>query len=131
MNKKSPNLVETTLSPQKFTNRVIHFGSQYMWLNWNKYLSGSNHYVCSFFHGKIEDGPVVAEHIDKFMATVPMLSKVVTGATIVEERLINWGVPPEKLVRIPIGVDTQVFQPPDLEKEKFKEYVLAFQTKHS
>jgi glycosyltransferase involved in cell wall biosynthesis len=37
---------------------------------------------------------------------------------LVENRLLEWGVPREKLVRIPIGVDTKTFAPPTSEQRK-------------
>ena len=32
-------------------NKVIHFGSQYMWVDWYKLLPKNKNYVVSFFHG--------------------------------------------------------------------------------
>lgn len=112
INKLQPGLVETSAQPQRIVGRVVHFGSQYMWLAWGHLLSGRNRYVTSFFHGKHEDGPDIARHIDQFLASVPRLSKIVTAAGLIENRLLSWGVPQEKLVRIPIGVDTKSFVPP-------------------
>jgi len=93
-------------------DQVVHFGSKYMWLNWGQAAGGSNKYVVSFFHGKHEDGPDVSRHIDEFLTTVPRLSKIVASNSLVHERLISWGVPSDKIVRIPIGVNTKVFTPP-------------------
>ncbi len=107
-----PETVATTVEPQRIANRVVHFGSQYMWLTWGAHMPRGNSYVTSFFHGKREDGPDVAEHIDRFLDSVPSLSKIVTGAGLIERRLLEWGVPREMVVRIPIGVDTRVFVPP-------------------
>lgn len=109
----APGSVETTVEPQRVAHRVVHFGSQYMWLAWGRHIPSSNRCVTSFFHGKPEDGPDVARHIDAFRASVPRLAMVVTAARLVERRLLDWGVPRDKLVRIPIGVDTRVFLPPD------------------
>ena len=39
------------------------------------------------------------------------IGRIVTGAGLVEQRLLAWGVPQERLVRIPIGVDTKLFCP--------------------
>lgn len=105
----APDMVETTTRPERIVNRIVHFGSQYMWLTWGRHLSRSNRFVTSFFHGKPEDGPEVARHIEEFLASVPRLTKVVTAAGIIERRLLDWGVPREKLVLIPIGVDTKAF----------------------
>ncbi len=109
-----PGAVETTACPQKVVGKVMHFGSQYMWLEWGHLLSNRNRFVTSFFHGKPEDGSEVARHIDLFLASISRLSAVVTGAGIIEKRLLEWGVPREKLVRIPIGVNTRLFVPPSL-----------------
>lgn len=109
-------MVETSIRPQRAANRVVHFGSQYMWLDWGQHMSRSNRYVATFFHGKREDGADVSAHIDRFLDSVPRLSCVITAATLVEQRLLDWGVPCDKLVRIPIGVDTQQFTPPTPEQ---------------
>lgn len=105
--------VDTTdVIPRAFGAQVVHFGSQYMWLDWGRFLPRRAHFAVSFFHGKPEDGPEVARHIDSFMESVPALTKVITAASLIERRLLAWGVPREKLVRIPIGVDTQSFRLP-------------------
>ena len=109
---QTPGSIQTTIDPRQSTNRVVHFGSQYMWLNWGHHMSRSNRFVASFFHGKPEDGPDVQRHINRFMASVPRLDRIVTAASLVEDRLLDWGVPQSKIVRIPIGVDTTLFSPP-------------------
>ncbi len=108
-----PGTAAVTTRPERLFGRIVHFGSQYMWVTWGAAMGASNRYVTSFFHGKPEDGPEVARHIDVFLASVPRLGKIVTGAGIIEKRLLDWGVPRDKLVRIPIGVDTERFAPPD------------------
>ncbi len=112
----SPGTAAVTTRPERLIGRVVHFGSQYMWLSWGQAMGGSNRYVTSFFHGKPEDGPEVARHIDAFLDSVPRLSRIVTAASIVEQRLLDWGVPRDKVVRIPIGVDSALFTPPDPEQ---------------
>lgn len=105
------DIISETLDAQ-----IIHFGSQYMWLDWGRFLPKHMHFAVSFFHGKFEDGPIVARHIDSFMESVPALTKVITPSSLIEQRLLGWGVPREKLVRIPIGVDTQSFNLPSPSK---------------
>lgn len=104
--------VSVTNQPQRLANRLVHFGSQYMWLAWGQHMSATNRYIVSFFHGKREDGPETSRHIDEFLKSVPRLARIVTGASLIERRLLDWGVPREKVVRIPIGVDNDLFQPP-------------------
>ncbi len=102
-----------TSRPEQLFNSVAHFGSQYLWEVWSEALSASNRYVVTYFHGKPEDGPDAARHVERFLATLGKLDKVVTAASVMERRLLDWGVPRDKLVRIPIGVDTALFAPPD------------------
>jgi glycosyltransferase involved in cell wall biosynthesis len=103
--------VTTTLAPHRLINRVAHFGSQYMWVDWAPHLSRTNQPVVSFFHGKPEDGPTVEKHIDRFLKTEPQLRRIVASASVVRQRLMNWGVPADKIVHIPIGTDVAMFAP--------------------
>ncbi len=112
-NAARPGTVATTTEPLRIFDRIVHFGSQYMWLAWRRHMARSNRYVTSFLHGKPEDGPDVARHIKEFLASVPDLARIVASNGIVEQRLRAWGVPTEKLVRIPLGVDTRLFVPVD------------------
>ncbi len=106
-----PGIAATTLAPHRTFDGLLHFGSQYMWLAWRRHVSRTNHLVTSFLHGKPQDGPEVARHIDNFLASVPDLDRIVVSNTLVNNRLRTWGVPSTKLVQIPLGVDTHAFVP--------------------
>lgn len=108
----APGNIEVTTKPQRIVKNIVHFGSQYMWLNWGKYMSNENRYITSFFHGKPEDGEEVKIHIDLFLESLERLDKVITASSLVEERLLKWGVPSGKLVKIPLGVNTSLFNLP-------------------
>ena len=117
-----PGKIAVSTQPERLTHRIVHFGSQYMWLDWGQHMSSSNRYIASFFHGKPEDGPDVERHIDRFLDSTPRLERIVTAASLVEQRLLNWGVPHSKIVRIPIGVDTSLFVPPtDLQRHRARQ----------
>ena len=117
----SPGSITLSTEPYKIVKSVVHFGSQYMWLNWGKYMSKDNYFITSFFHGKPEDGEEVKIHIDSFLKSVDKLNKVVTASSLVEERLSKWGVPSNKLFKIPLGVNTDLFKfPVDGAKESIK-----------
>ena len=118
INKLHTDTCEVSTTPIDAIDRVVHFGSQYMWLNWGGAAGPSNKYVVSFFHGKREDGPDVSRHIDAFLATVPHLSRIVASNSLVHDRLLSWGVETDKIVRIPIGVNTNVFVPPSAEQRQ-------------
>jgi glycosyltransferase involved in cell wall biosynthesis len=115
----APGTISITTEPQRLTHRIVHFGSQYMWVAWGRHMSRSNRYVASFFHGKHEDGPEVSRHIDQFLRSMPRLGTIITGASLIEQRLLVWGVPRERLVRIPIGVDTKLFRPATPEQKQY------------
>ena len=112
--KLNPGFAEIVDRPERLVRRLVHFGSQFQWLNWAHALSRSNRFIATYFHGKPEDDPDMARHIESFLATVPRLDLVVTAASLIEERLLAWGVPRAKLVRIPIGVDRGLFRPATL-----------------
>ena len=97
-------------------NRVIHFASQYMWLDWEKLLPKNNKYIVSFFHGKEQDSPEVKEHINKFLNSQNSIYKVITASSLVYKRLLNWGIPAKKLALIHTGVDTKLFDIPSAKK---------------
>ena len=96
--------------------KVIHFASQYMWLDWHKFLSRNNKYIVSFFHGKYEDGNDVSKHIKAFLETKDSIYKVITASSLVQKRLIKWGIPKRKIILIHTGVDTTLFSLPTPEK---------------
>ena len=124
----SPKQIQITTKPYKVVSSVVHFGSQYMWLNWERYISSGNKYVVSFFHGKPEDGREVRMHIEKFLESVQRLQKVVTASSLVEKRLLNWGVPRNKLVKIPLGTNTNQFNLPFNDEKKLIRQKLGIST---
>ena len=108
----APGKVEVSAKPHTIVESVVHFGSQYMWLNWGQYMSKDNQFITSFFHGKPEDGEEVKIHINSFLESVERLEKVVTASSLIEQRLLKWGVPQKKLFKIPLGVNTSLFNLP-------------------
>ncbi len=117
----APGKLEVSAKPYKIVDSVVHFGSQYMWLNWGKYMVSENHFITSFFHGKPEDGEDVKIHIDLFLESVQRLEKIVTASSLIEQRLLKWGVPQKKLVKIPLGVNTSLFKLPlNYQKESIR-----------
>jgi glycosyltransferase involved in cell wall biosynthesis len=117
-NKLAANIAWVTTDPSILTSGVVEFGSQYRWVEWGKYLSPNCKFVTTFFHGKHEDGPQVARHIDAFLATVPRLDRIVTAATLVRDRLLSWGISLEKISVIPIGCEIDRFLPPTSEQRR-------------
>ena len=117
-NRIAPGTAWITTDPAALTSGVVEFGSQYQWVAWGRFLSRRCRFVTTFFHGKPEDGPEVAEHIKQFLETVPRLDRIVASAGIVRERLLSWGVPAAKIVQIPIGCETDRFLPPSEDERR-------------
>jgi glycosyltransferase involved in cell wall biosynthesis len=113
-----PGFSRITTKPAPIINRIIHFGSQYQWLLWQPHVASDNKIVVSFFHGKRSDGGSVNKHIDQFMNSVEHINYIVTGAELIRQRLISWGIESSKVIKIPIGCDTNYFIPPASEQRK-------------
>lgn len=107
-----PGTICTDDKPFLLAQKIVHFGSQFQWQAWHPHMPKSNRMICTFFHGKREDDKAMMRFVDDFLASLPKLERVITAASLIENRLLQWGVPREKLVRIPIGVDTKLFRPP-------------------
>ncbi len=113
----NPCKFEINTKPSKIINKIVHFGSQYMWLNWGEHMSKDNYFISTFFHGKPSDSDEAKIHCDQFLKSVPRLSKVITSSSIVENRLYDWGVTSDKIIKIPLGVNTKIFVPSSKSKK--------------
>lgn len=111
VDKIAPGLIKVEENPFLLSHKVAHFGSQFQFTAWHKHMAQSNRMICTFFHGKRTDDEAMARHVDDFLEGLPRLEKVITAASMIEQRLLEWGVPRAKLVRIPIGVDCGLFKP--------------------
>lgn len=109
----APGTAEVVEHPHMLARRIVHFFSHYQWDVWGRVLPASNRFVVTYYHGKREDDAESARSIDRFLASLPRISRVVTAATMIERRLLEWGVPRAKLVRIPIPIDLGIFRPVD------------------
>jgi glycosyltransferase involved in cell wall biosynthesis len=115
----SKPIINVTHKVHSVRSPIIHFGSQYMWEIWRKNIPKDTKVIVNFFHGKPEDGPQVLKHIEDFVKNHRMIDIIVVSNSISHDRLISWGIPEEKIVKIYIGVDSKIFKLPN-EQEKSK-----------
>ena len=100
----------------KSNKKIVHFASQYMWLDWQKLMPNKHKYVVSFFHGKPDDSPEVKKHINDFLKSQKKIHRIITASTLVESRLIQWGIEKSKIALIHTGVNTKIFNIPSKDK---------------
>ncbi len=124
INNKSNGFISLSTFPANIFNRIVHFGSHYMWLNWESCISKSNRYVVTYFHGKPDDGKIAKKQVDHFIKSSNSIDIIITAASLIEDRLKSWGIPEEKIMKIPLGVDTKVFSPvSNQEKKKIRKNI--------
>ena len=116
--KREPGLSRIVDVPANLTNSAVHFFSHHQWQIWCRALAPSNRYAVTFYHGKREDGDEEARQVDAFMGSLDRINIVVTAASLIEDRLKLWGVPAEKIVRIPIPINLDVFRPVTAEQRE-------------
>lgn len=93
-------------------NRLVHFGCLHLGISGtDQALQRGNRVLMTLFHGDFNLSEGVDKSLRRFLEIVPKLERVVVSNRIMESRLLSWGVPREKLVRIPLGVEIAVFTP--------------------
>ena len=119
LNKRQPNpIMAVTHKVHSVRSPIIHFGSQYMWEIWRDFIPKNSKVVVNFFHGKHDDGPEVSKHIEDFISNHLLIDLIVVSTSITQSRLISWGIPEDKIVKIYIGLNSKIFKAPT-EIEKF------------
>ena len=106
----------TTTSSAGISRQVVHFGSRPAFFSaYANGLDPTNRAVFTWFHGDEQDGsPATQYQIDSLPTVSRDISRIVTSCSIGSQRLARWGVPEEKTVTIPLGVDLDRFKPADL-----------------
>ena len=123
INKNNKKIVKLSTIPEKYDNKIVHFGSHYMWLLKYKYLTKNNYYIVSFFHGNPQIDENEKKIFNEFLKSVYKIKKIIVSNSLVKSRLIDHGVSMKKIVQIPIGVDTKYFKPPSkLQRENARAF---------
>ncbi len=105
--------VKTTTTHRGVHHQIVHFGSRGTFLPemWRE-VNPDNRIVYTWFHGTEEDkAPANLAMIMALPEAAEKADIVHTSCTISRENLIKWGVPEDKIVVVPIGVDLSIFEP--------------------
>ena len=100
-----------TTSPRWLKDQLIHFGSLGCLAVGLAYTHPRNRVAATVYHGYEGMDPGMGKRLDTFLAGLPRLDAVITACNIMRRRLLNWGVPPEKLHLIPLGTSITQFHP--------------------
>lgn len=104
-----------TQSPWELKGKIVHFGDRYAYLDGPfRSFDRSNRVILTWFHGE----PAYADDaMQRVIAGVreaaPYIDRVLVSCSIAHRTLIELGIPPGKLVQIPLGTDLERFTPPD------------------
>jgi len=106
-------------APAEFLNRqLVHFGSAGLFSNGGyRLVNPSNRIAVSFYHGDPSD-PEFTPIVETFLAEQERVDRVIVSCRIMRDRMADWGVPPGKLVSVPIGVNCTLFGIPSPEERK-------------
>lgn len=94
-------------------NQVLHLGSRNLFLpdTWRR-INSSNRIVFCWTHGTEEDGSPANLAMIKAMPEAADKADIIhTLCKISKENLLRWGVPQDKIVVVPVGVDLNIFKP--------------------
>ncbi|MBX3048314.1 MAG: glycosyltransferase family 4 protein [Anaerolineales bacterium] len=95
----------------KLVGQIVHFGS--LWeiqAGLQRSVMRDNYVVGTIFHG-IRGDASFENALAKIVQQQDQFLKLHTASTIMEERFKAWGISPDKIVNIPLGVDLQTFHP--------------------
>lgn len=100
--------------------QLLHCGSLWTFLRAADSRGADNTLVPFIAHGDPDDpdSPTLRDGLRRFRDRADGLPRVVTASSIMERRLLRLGVQRERLVRIPLGVDLDVFRPPSPEERR-------------
>lgn len=101
-------------------NQIIHFVDRYVYFNGAPgQLHPSNHLFLTWFHGDLSDSnPAMQRLFTQLFEAAHSLERIVLSCRISKQPLVELGIPEDKLVMIPLGVDLTRFCPPSEEMRR-------------
>lgn len=99
--------------PRWLSGQIIHYGSMWAYVgNIGSPHNDRNLVVATVFHGDRQAGKQqMTEGIERVLGNIDALEILVVSNSIMRSRFIGWGVNPQMLRQIAIGVDANLFRP--------------------
>ncbi len=108
----TPDLsIGLTNKPYLTRAEITHFGSQFMFQNWLEDTNRDSNIVVTYFHGEKGQNPSIDSNLDYLIQNQQKVAKVIVSFTGMKERLERYGLEPNLIVKIPVGVSTDLFLP--------------------
>jgi len=105
-------------NPSFLYRQVVHFGSRSSFTDGGyRLVHPSNRIAVTFFHGNPDDQEFTSS-VSVFLREIGSVSRVIVSCQIMGQRMASWGIPDDKVIMIPIGVDLDIFQPPSIEQRQ-------------
>lgn len=104
---------KTVTNYNDIKNQILHLGSRGLYVphGWRD-IDTSNKVIYTWFHGdKTDQDPQNIAMIEAFPDAAKICEFVHTTNNRTKERLIEWGIPRDKIIEIPLGVDLNLFTP--------------------
>jgi glycosyltransferase involved in cell wall biosynthesis len=113
-----------TSAPEVLSGQIVHYGEMGTFLaTLGKRCNQKNHITATIFHGVLHHNqfPALANQTERFLQNTHLPNQIVTACKIMCDRLLDWGIPKEKVHCIPLGIDLQRFVPPvEGDREKIR-----------
>lgn len=91
----------------RIKDHILHFGSRNVFLpDFYKYVNTENFLIMTWFHGTEKD----IKYINLLPTASKKLNIIHTSCNISKNLLIKWGAQEDKIIVIPLGVDTKIFR---------------------
>ncbi|MCL5428926.1 MAG: glycosyltransferase family 4 protein [Chloroflexi bacterium] len=106
--------------------QIVHYGS--LWdlaANIDEPHHERNWTIGTIFHGQ-KDQQGFSAAISSLLRKQSSFEKIHTASRIMEQRLLDWGIPAGKVVRIPLGVDLERFRPVTIDQRNEARKALGF-----
>jgi glycosyltransferase involved in cell wall biosynthesis len=100
-----------TDTPRWLHGQVVHFGSLGCLAAGIDWCAADNRVIATVYHGYPGMDAGMQRRMDRFLSHLERIRVVITACSLMVRRLEGWGVPAERIRRIPLGTSVEQFHP--------------------